>query len=112
MSRKRWVYTQGGQPLPEPIEVSEDYVAPVDGRMPLFTDRYMEGAHAVDGTDIGSRRKRAEYMKANQLADANDFTNHWAKASEQREEARRGSSRNRAEIREDIARALYRRRKP
>lgn len=73
MSRRRWLYTQGGKPLPEPVEVTSDYVDTSSERMPLFTDRYLEGARATDGTDVGSRRKRREYMLRNDVTDASDY---------------------------------------
>ena len=82
--RRRYVYTQGGAPLPMPLEVGEDWAPPDAERMPLYTDRFMEGQTAQDGTDIGSRRKRADYMKANNLADASDFTRHWQKSAQER----------------------------
>lgn len=85
MSRRRWLYTSGGAPLPEPMEVSEDYVPPDSEKAPVFTDRYMEGVKAPDGTDIGSRAKRRAYMQANGLADADDYKGVWAKAAKERE---------------------------
>jgi hypothetical protein len=85
MTRRRWVYTSGGEPLPEPVEVTEDFQATAD-RMPLFTDRYMEGVVSpVDGSDIGSRTKRREHMKAHGLVDADDYKGEWAKRAERRE---------------------------
>lgn len=85
MTRRRWAYTMGGEPLPEPVEVTEDYVGG-DGRMPLFTDRYMEGVTSpVDGSDIGSRAKRREHMKLHGLVDADDYKQEWAAKREKRE---------------------------
>lgn len=40
---------------------------------PIMVDRFMEGAVAQDGTDIGSRRKRKDYLKATGGTDASDF---------------------------------------
>jgi len=51
---------------------------------PFMVDRYMEGVHAVDGADIGSRRKRKEYMKQNDLADYDDFAGVREKAAKER----------------------------
>lgn len=51
----------------------------------IMVDRYMEGVAATDGTDIGSRRKRREYMKVNNLADADDFKNTWEQQRKERE---------------------------
>lgn len=73
MSRRRYAYTMGGTPLPEPIEVSEDFHGGGE-RQPTFTDRHHEGNVAPDGTDIGSRAKRNAWMKATGSADASDFS--------------------------------------
>jgi hypothetical protein len=35
---------------------------------PILVDRYMEGTRTVEGIDIGSRRKRREYMKQTGVA--------------------------------------------
>jgi hypothetical protein len=102
MSRRRWTYTLGGVPLPEPIEVSEDFQSHAE-RQPLFTDRYMEGAttEGPSGTvDIGSRRKRAAYMQAHGLADYGDFAEHWKK-----KERERSTPRFSGDLGADIARA-------
>lgn len=101
--RGRWVYTSDGKAVP-----AEEYVPPhVDsGRVPVVTDRYMEGTAATDGTDISSRKKRREYMKANNLADADDFKGTWAKAETQRAEYRQGQQKNPA-VREALGRALH-----
>lgn len=42
--------------------------------VPVFTDLYMDGQATVDGVDIGSRRKRREYMRATDSLDASDFS--------------------------------------
>lgn len=73
MTRRRYAYTMGGRPLPEPVEVSEDYHGG-DERQPVFTDRHHEGNRAPDGTDIGSRSKRRAWMQATGSADASDFS--------------------------------------
>jgi hypothetical protein len=39
---------------------------------PIMVDRFMEGASTQDGVDIGSRRKRKDYMRATGSADASD----------------------------------------
>lgn len=81
--RRRWLYTSGGEPLPEPVEVTADVTLGGE-RMPLFTDRFMEGDRAPDGTDISSRQKRKDWMKATGSADASDFTQHWQRSAEER----------------------------
>lgn len=71
--RRRFAYTMGGTPLPEPVEVTADFQATSD-RQPLFTDRYMEGDRAPDGTDISNRTRRKAWMQATGSADAGDFS--------------------------------------
>lgn len=105
MSRKRWVYTQGGVPLPEPIEVGEEWRPLVDQPI-TFTDSYMDGVVAPDGTDIGSRKKRREYMYRNGLADSSDFKGTFEKARAEREKYFTGEAETK-ERREVIGRALY-----
>ncbi|AAK94381.1 hypothetical protein Mx8p46 [Myxococcus phage Mx8] len=105
--RRRYVY----RPNPETgrvesIEVTPDYQS-VEERQPVYTDRYMEGTVATDGTDIGSRTKRRAYMQANGLADADDFTGVWAAAEKKRAEFYAGKQ-GTQERRQDIARAIER----
>lgn len=105
MTRRRWLYTIGGNPLPEPIEVGEEY-APVDVRQPVYTDRYMEGVRATDGTDISSRQKRNEWMKRNDFVDVSDCQGMWAKAAKEREAIAQGKH-DKAARREAIGRAIH-----
>jgi hypothetical protein len=56
----------------------------------FIIDRWLEGtASPVDGSDIGSRRKRAEHMKIHGLVDADDYKGQWAKDKAERERFRR-----------------------
>lgn len=71
--------------------------------VPVMTDRYMEGVQATDGTDIGSRRKRRDYMRANNLCDADDFKGVWRAARKERESIGQPNR----ERREQVGRALY-----
>jgi hypothetical protein len=106
MTRRRWVYFHNaatGQV--ESIEVSEDY-APADVRAPVFTDRYMEGVQATDGTDISSRGKRTEWMKRNNLVDVDDCKGMWAKAAKERQSVAEGRH-DTAARREAVGRAVY-----
>lgn len=64
------------------------------------------GLRATDGTDISSRKKRAEYMRRNNLTDAADFAETWAKAQKEREAFRRGERVN-PERREALGRIAY-----
>jgi hypothetical protein len=86
------------------VEVTPDYEPPA--RTQINMDRYYEGTAATDGTDIGSRKKRKEYMKRHGLADADDFKETWAKAQREREEFRAGRARDPL-LREQLNRAFY-----
>lgn len=99
-------------------DLGDEPAATSDQRVPVLTDRYMEGVRAVDGTDIGSRTKRREYMKVKNLADADDFKGEWKKAAAERakvhEAAKSGKAQgvDRKARREAIARAVYKHCKP
>jgi hypothetical protein len=73
-----------------------------DGRVPVFTDRYMEGVRTTDGIDIGSRQKRRDYMRANGLADADDYSDDF-RARVKAERAREDM----AHLRETVGRTAY-----
>jgi hypothetical protein len=100
MTRRRYVWDDEAKQL---VEVGEEWSDTPRGNAGPVTDLYMEGVRATDGTDIGSRKKRRAYMKANNLADADDFKGTWEKAAKEREAIRQGSDSSR---REAIARAL------
>jgi hypothetical protein len=106
--RGTWVaHPKTGELVP-----AEEYVPEhIDERQPLFTDRYMEGVRAVDGTDISSRQKRKEYMRLHNLADFDDFKNTTAKAAEKRREYLTNGKTNTKAVRETVGRALYESRK-
>jgi hypothetical protein len=78
----------------------------------------MDGVRAVDGTDIGSRPKRRNYMRERNLADADDFKNQWAKQTAERARVHRVAKTGKAEgidskaRRETIERAIYSLHKP
>lgn len=78
---------------------------------PIMMDRYYENTKALDGTDIGSRRKFRDYLKARGLTHASDFKNEWKAAAEQRKRIEKGDVDHR-ERREAIERAIYERNKP
>jgi hypothetical protein len=70
----------------------------------LWGDSSYAGMRATDGTDISTRTKQREYMKANNLTTVDDFKQTWAKAKEQRERYHtQGGSFTKA----DIARAMH-----
>jgi hypothetical protein len=109
MSRTRTVYRSDpstGEVFK--FDVSEDYQRHAE-RVPLVTDRFMEGHTTADGIDIGSRVKRREYMNSRGLVETADCEGMWQKAA--RERAARGQG-NPTEVREAIARAHHQLRKP
>jgi hypothetical protein len=74
---------------------AEDYAPPsraLDGT--IMVDRFYEGQRALDGTDIGSRRKYNDYLRARGLTNAGDFSPGYyervrqEKASEEKRERR------------------------
>ena len=102
MARRRFI--QMKEPPYELIEVTDDYRAPTRGDSALWGERSYEGMHAPDGTDISSRTKHREYMKAKGLTTMDDFKDSWAQAKESRERyMTEGGSFKRA----DIERAIY-----
>lgn len=91
MTVRRFVYRTNAEGQVESFEVTPDYQRFAE-RAPLFGDSYMDGDHALDGADIGSRRKRREYMQARGLADASDFKGEWEKGHREREAIRNGTN--------------------
>ena len=86
---------------------ADEYTPPPSAlSAPVMVDRFMEGVCTTEGIDIGSRRKRREYMKTNNLADADDFKGVWKKAQEDRLRRRAGDF-DHHERREAIGRALH-----
>ncbi|RKH09003.1 hypothetical protein D7X74_30435 [Corallococcus sp. CA047B] len=109
--RRRFVYrTNPETGQVESHEVSADYQS-VEARAPLFTDRFMEGAQAQDGTDISSRTKRRDYMRAHNLADTSDFTGTLEAATKERARFYDADSKHDTQARrEAVARAMEGRR--
>lgn len=104
--RRKWVYKPGHPKANERGFVSwEDYGGSSETRAldaPVMVDRFYENTKATDGTDIGSRRKHRDYMKANGLAPASDFsTGFYEKVK--RDDARQDAK----ELREVVSRATW-----
>lgn len=104
MSRRRWVYTEGGQPLAEPLEVTEEAQAPA--RLEVAAGGFYEGQRALDGTDVSTRRRFNEYLRRTNCAVADDFKTTWADAAKARADALAGRKRN-PQLRETIGRVAY-----
>lgn len=85
MSRRRWIYTEGGKPLPEPIEVDLTQPPTYQPRVELMTGSFYEGARATDGTPIDTRRRHRDYLKATGSAMASDYTKTFERARQERE---------------------------
>ena len=87
---------------------AEEYQAPERAlNAPIMVDRFYEGTKTVEGEDIGSRRKRAEYMRRNGLADGNDYSPGWYERK--RAETKREADKAR---REKVERLVYTKLKP
>lgn len=109
MSRRRWVYTQGGEPLPAPIEVTEEWTNATP-RAQTSTEELVYGnAIATDGTPINTRHRHREYLKANGLAMASDFKETLPRAEQRRRDIATvgGDQAMRRERREQVGRAAY-----
>jgi hypothetical protein len=102
MTRRRWIQDRHTGEL---IEVTADHQAELrTDSGALWGDRSYDGLKAPDGTDISSRSKHREYMKATGLTTADDFKQTWAKAQVERERAyTQGGSFSKA----DIERAIH-----
>lgn len=103
MTRRRFI--QSKEPPYEMIEVTDDLHAP--GRVDsgaLWGDRHYDGMRAPDGTDISTRTKHRDYMRATGLTTTDDFKDTWAKAKQEREQlySQGGTFR-----RQDIERAIH-----
>lgn len=62
-------------------------------RVHLQTDTAYDGLKATDGTPIDTRRRHREYMQANNLTMAADFTKTWAAEPAKREAEARAERR-------------------
>ena len=103
MTRRRFV--QRREPPYDLIEITDDYQPEMRADSgALWGDRSYDGLRAPDGTDISTRTKHREYMKAAGLTTMDDFKDSWAKAKESRERYyTEGGSFKRA----DIERAIH-----
>lgn len=78
----------GGKDCRGSINLNEAPPLPVEAKSaPFMVDRFMEGSVAQDGTDIGSRRKRRDYLKETGAADASDFGPDYSQRVRARREA-------------------------
>jgi hypothetical protein len=103
MATKR--YIQSKFPPYDLVEVTQDFLpATRTDSGALWGDRHYDGMRAPDGTDISTRTKHREYMRATGLTTTDDFKDTWAKAKQEREQlySQGGTFR-----RQDIERAIH-----
>lgn len=95
--RGRWVWDDAAGRL-VPADEYQALARAIDA--PIMVDRFMEGAQATDGTDIGSRRKREEYKRREGATDKSDYGPGWAerKRAERERAASEATRRSVAEI--------------
>lgn len=101
--RRRYRYDKE---LGQVVEVSSDW-SDVERRAPVATEQLVYGqlGKSTDGTPIDSRKKHREYMKANGLALAGDYTQTWAKAQAKRDDFYSNGPTDPSR-RQDVARAV------
>lgn len=67
----------------------------------LAGDRHYDGLRAPDGTDISSRTKHREYMARTGLTTADDYTQSWKRAEDERTALRTATFQDK-ELRADL----------
>lgn len=112
--RRKWVYRPGDPDADATgfVEITAEVVEKRALDAGVLSGRFYENVSATDGTDIGSRKKHAEYMKRNNLALADDFKDTWARREQAREEIFTHNRLPDKSRRDDIGRALHRLYKP
>jgi len=84
MTRRRFV--QRREPPYDLIEITDDYQPEMRADSgALWGDRSYDGLRAPDGTDISTRTKHRDYMRAAGVTTMDDFKDTWAKAKVERE---------------------------
>ena len=110
MSRQVFVY-RPGHPLASArgfVNVNELGPEPEKAiNAPICTDRFMENSQATDGTDIGSRARRREYMKREGVTDKSDYQPDWTDRVRKKRDVEQCKA-----TRDTVARIVYREWKP
>jgi hypothetical protein len=105
VERGRWVY----DPEAKALVSADEYRAPVRALdAPIIADRIHEGTHYDDGDlvrDIGSRRKRREFLREKGWEDAADASPQWRE--QQVKDRERLDDRKRRQAMEQAKRVLY-----
>ena len=104
MGRRRFVLVRGE--LVELTEPSRELSPPDAGA--LWGDRSYAGLRATDGTDISTRSKHREYMRARGLTTMDDFKGEWDAAARTRVAELAGFDPTR---KQDLADVIYGRRR-
>lgn len=105
MSRKRWVYTEGGRPLPEPVEVTEDWRNSSGPSKRSEAEVYGKLVTA-EGVDVSSRRRYREHCQLARVTHYSDFKGEWQQAAKRREAMDSGEL-TRRDCAEAVGRAMY-----
>jgi hypothetical protein len=102
--RGRWVYDAAqGKCVP-----ADEYVRPESKHgTGIMVDRFMEGDRAPDGSDIGSRRKRKDWMRATDTVEYDDFKGARERRNKELEARARGELKPDKALREHLGRELY-----
>lgn len=102
MTRRRW------RQMPDGTLVEVDLNAPrqvgSSGDAVLWGDRSYDGLRAPDGTDISSRTKHREYMRATGMTTVDDYVGEFSRAQAERD---RYHSAGGSVRRADVERAIY-----
>jgi hypothetical protein len=98
----RTVYTSGGQPLPEPIQVGEEWTGAEKRALTPTEELTYGNLKATDGAPINTRKRHREYLKQNGLAMAHDYSPEY-----QQREASRVERQGDKERREMVERNAY-----
>lgn len=100
----RWVWDEVQQKLVS----AEEYVPPASKTgTGIMVDRFMEGDRAPDGSDIGSRRKRKDWMRATDTVEFDDFKGARERRQKELEARARGEFKPDKALREHLGRELY-----
>ena len=102
--RGRWVYDAAlGKCVP-----ADEYQAPeAKHGTGIMVDRFMEGDRAPDGSDIGSRRKRKDWMRATDSVEYDDFKGARERRAKDEAAHARGELKPDKALREHLGRELY-----
>lgn len=105
MSRRRYIVRRDEAGELQLVEVGGEWTDTPRSTGDLGKFQY-DNLRATDGTDISSRTKRRDYMKARGVTDASDFAGEWARAAKEREAYAKAET-VRPSMREAVGRAAH-----